>query len=227
MRIFINEYTKIFAYTFLGIIFAYASFYLFANIYHYQEVRKKHDIKLVEEDNYHNITSNVTKAKKNIEVDVDKYKGATDKLMMLQLKSGISSCISNINNEDFQKLASKEKITVVDVENLRQILVNNVINDCLIGDLYFVTSSKQNVKFLVQDRELIKLEIDSINSKTEYINKYLNNNSSLSFQTESANNNVFDSVGDSFQYLLDIYEDSSKVVLEISNKFNKEVTSND
>jgi len=227
MRIFINEYTKIFAYTILGIIFAYASFYLFANIYHYQEVRKTYDIKVEEMDNYHNIISNVKKIEKNTEADVNKYKGSTDKLMMFQLKSGLSTCATNLNNEDLKKLSKKEKITVIDVENFRQQIVNNVINDCLIGSLYFVTSPKQNVKFLEQDRDLIKMEIDSINKKAEYMNRYVNNNSSLSFQTESAKHNTFDSVGDSFQYLFDIYEDSSKLVLEISNKYNKEVTDND
>lgn len=227
MRIFINEYTKIFAYTILGIIFAYASFYLFGNIYHFQEVRKQYDIKVDETDNYHNVVVNMERVKKNIEPDVNSYKGTTDKLMMIQLKSGLSNCVTNINNNDFKKLSEKKKITIVDVDNFRQLLVNNVVNDCLIEDLYFITSPKQDVKFLEQDRYLIKLEMDSINKRTEYINKYINNNSSLSFQTDSAKNNVFDSVGDSFQYLLDIYEDSSKLVLEISNKYSKEVTNND
>ena len=58
------------------------------------------------------------------------------------------------------------------------------------------------------------------------INRQLNNNSSFYFNTEFATKNVYNDVDEQFKYLLDVYEDSSNVLLEVSNKYENEVSSN-
>jgi len=226
MRIFVNEYTKIAAYAFLGIIFSYASFYLIANIYHYQEIRKEVVINTKEMDSYVKTKHNLERIKRNNAINVDSYNGGIDSFWLLNLQSALTDCYDSMNNDVFKSLEKKQAINVKNVEALRQTLVNDVVNSCLIGNLYSVTSQDSKYTFLENDNKYIKSEIDSINKRTDFINRQLNNNSSLYFNTEFATKNVYNDVDDTFQYLLDIYKDSSNLLLEISNKYQEEVSSN-
>ena len=226
MRIFVNEYTKIAAYAFLGIIFSYASFYFIANIYHYQEIRKEVSISLKENDTYVKIEQNLEKVKTVTEINVDSYHGSVDSFSLLSLRSSLTNCEESMNNEVFQSYGKKGKINIKDVEDFRETVVNEVINTCLIENMYSLTSKDSKYKFLESDKKYIKSEIESINQRAEIINKQLNNNSSFYFNTEFARKNVYNDVYDSFQYLLDIYKDTSDLVLEISDKYKSEVNAN-
>ena len=209
MRIFINEYIKVLAYSLIGLLFAYSAFYLIANIYHYQEIRKTYDKNIVEIDNYKKIKNNINKIKDNITLDSNNYTEETS-LSVKQLRNNLSNCLTYLDNDYLKYLKSKEKVDIKDVENLRAVVSNDVIHGCLIANIYYITSHNEyNMPFL------------------EFNNRDIQNNSSFYFNTKFINNNNYDKVGDHFNNLLDIYKESSNLVLIISDKYNKEVTNND
>lgn len=227
MRIFINEYIKVLAYSLIGLLFAYSAFYLIANIYHYQEIRKTYDKNIVEIDNYKKIKNNINKIKDNITVDSNNYTEETS-LSVKQLRNNLSNCLTYLDNDYFKDLKSKEKVDIKDVENLRAVVSNDVINGCLIENIYYITyQNEYNMNFLEFNNQIIKSHIDSLNNQLYYINRDIQNNSSFYFNTKFINNNNYDKVGDHFNNLLDIYKESSDLVLIISDKYNKEVTNND
>ena len=157
MRIFINEYTKVAAYAFLGIIFSYASFYLIANIYHYQEIHKEVAVNISDIDSYQNIKKNLIKVSNNNKTNISSYNGSVDSMRMLEFKSMLDSCYTTMNNEEFKSLENKVKLNIKDVENFRQVVINNVINDCLVEQLYHFTSEDINISFLEKDKKYLKL----------------------------------------------------------------------
>ena len=227
MRIFINEYIKVLAYTFMGLLFAYSSFFLILNIYHYQEVRKSYSLDVADSENYKSIVANLKLIEKNLDVEVANYTGDSDGFAMATLQKNLYGCITDINNNSFKEMKAKKDINVKDTEALKNIVVNSVINSCLIEKLYYTTYDTKNIKFLSNDAILLKTNIDTINSEVDYINKAIMNNSSLSFNTTNSLNNVYNSVGDNYNNLLNLYKRSTDILLTVSSKFNKEVVEHD
>lgn len=226
MRIFVNEYTKVLAYTFIGLLFSYCSFFLIINIYHYQEVRKAYDNDVSKLEAYTSINNNIDLIKKNLNVNVDNYKGTTDKFDMLTLQQNLSSCVDDLDSENLKKIINKKSINIKNVEKLRELVSNDVVNKCLIEKLYYVTYNNSNIKFLTNDAVLVKMNIDTINSELEFINNDIINNSSLYFNTTDFLKTIDNKVGNNYNNLLNLYKRSSDVVLALSSKFNQEVKNN-
>ena len=227
MRIFINEYTKVLAYTFIGLLFAYCSFFFILNIYHYQEVRKTYNINIQKNEDYKSIIKNIDLIKDNIDVDVDNYNGSSNKLAMFTLQKNINSCLDDIDNNYLKSLKNKKSVDIKDAEKMKTVLVNDVINLCLIEKLYYVTYNNDDIKFLQKDAALLKSNIDGINVDGDFINKNIGSNSSLYFTTFDSSNNIYSKVGNNYEQLLNIYKRSTDVFLTISSKFGEEVRSND
>ena len=227
MRVFINDYTKVLAYTIIGIIFAYSSFFLILNIYHYQEVRKTYNKEVNKLEDYNSIKQNIELINKNLDVNLDNYKGFEDDFDMATLQHNLLNCNDELNNTYFNNLQNKTSINIKDVEQMRSVVLNNVVNSCLIENLYYITYNRDNVNFLKNDEILLKINIDTINSEMNYINKDIMNNSGLYFYTNNTLNTIYNKPGDNFNNLLNLYKKSSDLVLTISSKFNQEVISND
>lgn len=227
MRIFINEYIKILGYALTGLLFAYSSFYLIANIYHYQEIRKNYNKDIYNSENFQTIKSNIVKINKNISINNDNYIGSSSNASIIQLRNNLSNCLVYLDNDYFKTLEKKDSFNIQDVDVLRGIVLNDVINGCLIENIYYITYiNENNITFLTDDSQIIKNIIDSLNNRLYYINRDLQNNSSIYFNSKFISSNNYDKVGDNLNNLLDIYKESTDLVLIISDKYNKEVANN-
>lgn len=227
MRLFINEYTKVLAYAFIGLIFAYCSFYLIANIYHYQEIRKNYIVDVKEMDTYQSIIDNIDLIEKNIDVKIENYRGSENSTAMVDLRENLSNCVMSMDNEYLKTLSQKKEISIKDVETLRGVVTNSVVNGCLIENMYHLTYEKDDLKFMKDSSIFLKQSIDTINSQLDFRKRDILNNSSFYFNTNSAYSNVYNKTGDNFLQLLSIYEESTELVLSVSSKFNNEVIHND
>lgn len=227
MRLFINEYTKVLAYTFIGLLFSYCSFYFIANIYHYQEIRRPYVVDVKEMDTYKSIIENIDLIEKNIDAPLQNYHGNENQAAMLDLRENLSNCVTNMDNEYLETLSKKKKINIKDVETLRGIVTNSVVNGCLIENMYHLTYEKEDIKFMKENSLFLKENIDTINSQLDFRKREILNNSSLYFNTNSSSNNFYNKTGDNFEQLLGIYKDSTELVLTVSSKFNNEVIYND
>ncbi len=220
---FIKEYLKVVSYSLLGLVFAFASFYLLANLYHYLEIRKdfvtdfsKQAIIITIDDNLNKIRTNINKFNPNT------YKGEIPVTKMSSIKSNIESCLNNIQNDEYINLKSSKRISVLDVYKLREAYEDKVYNNCIVTNLYWLTNEASGT-YLKNNQELTKYYFDSLKSSTSYLKKDLINNSSYFYNTSIASASIKDTAKDGYYDVIDAYSKATNFVLYLSNWFNMEV----
>ena len=220
---FIKEYLKVVSYSLLGLVFAFASFYLLANLYHYLEIRKdfvtdfsKQAIIITIDDNLNKIRTNINKFNPNT------YKGEIPVTKMSSIKSNIESCLNNIQNDEYINLKSSKRISVLDVYKLREAYEDKVYNNCIVTNLYWLTNEAPGT-YLKNNQELTKYYFDSLKSSTSYLKKDLINNSSYFYNTSIASASIKDTAKDGYYDVIDAYSKATNFVLYLSNWFNMEV----
>lgn len=223
---FIKQYLKIFSYVFSGLVFAFASFYLLANLYHYFELRKDYIVNFDTQYNVETLNNTLTKVESNISTfNPNTYVGSIPTSDMIKLKQNINSCLTNFRNDTYTGMSGKNKITIVDVYKLRESYENNVLNNCIINNLYWLTTIDDNYPstILVNNKELNKLYFESLRSSTTYLKKDLNNNSSYFYNTSIASTAVKDNTRDGFFEVIESYQQAADYLLYLSDWFKMEV----
>lgn len=222
---FIKQYLKVVSYMCSGLVFVFASFYLLANVFHYMELRRDYVAKYDDQVIVTEIDSNIQKATENVSsFDVNNYNGTIPAAQMSLIKQNIDQCAVAFNNETRQAMKGKTKITIVDVYKLRESYENDILNKCIINNLYWITSVEDNYPSatLVKNKEINKLYVDSLLSSTSYLKKDLLNNSSYYYNTSIASSSMKDNTRDGFFEVMDSYNKAAKFVLYISNWFKEE-----
>lgn len=225
---YIKGYFKLMAYMIMGIVFAFSSFYLFINIFHSIELNKKVSIKVNEStvvQEYYNRITNIENNIKNF--DANSYKGTDVSAgKMLVIQQNLRQCASIMKDTYLESLKEKNSIDIKDVYELRNSYENKILSECIINNLYWVTSLKENnvnSSKLLANQEILSLYVNSLKNETSYLKKDLLNNSSYYFNTSTASSGVKDNVRDGFYEALGAYKSASSFVEYISKWFNSEI----
>ena len=220
---FIKEYLRIVSYSLLGLVFAFASFYLLANLYHYLEIRKdfiadfsNQSMVVSVDDSLNKIKSNITKFNPN------KYNGNIELITMNKIKTNLDNCINSIDNDQFKELKTKKRINILDVYKLRESYEDKVYNTCIVNNLYWLTENAPS-GYLKNNEELTKYYFEALKSSTSYLKKDLINNSSYFYNTSVASTTVKDDTKDGYYEVMEAYNKAANYVLYLSEWFNKEV----
>lgn len=231
MKQILKEYVKILAYAITGIVFVFASFYLIMNIYHMEEVSSTFSLNVEEDTNYQEIKKKIDNTQKYTTVSVNDSIGKADKEFLATLKSKLTYCNTALNNDTFQELAHKKEMSIKDVYNLKNVLNANVINGCLIEQLHYLTyydNKDGNSDGLTNYSEYIKLNIDTIRSKLDYIDKDMLNNSSYYYNSSNATVSIMNKYQDMYDDIMTTYNQSASLVELLSKWLYEEVgVSND
>ena len=208
----IRDYLKILAYSLLGLVFAFASFYLLAHLYHYLEIRKDFVTDFSKQTVIINIDDSLTKIKRNISgFNPNTYSGSVSISKMTNIKNNILSCVENIENEEYKKLKTSTRISILDVYNLRESYENNVYNNCIVSNLYWMVNEAPSD--LKVTEELSKYYFESLKSATSYLKKDLINNSSYFYNTSVASTSIKDNTKDGYYDVMDAYSKATNYVL--------------
>lgn len=223
---FIKQYLKIISYICSGLVFAFASFYLLANLYHYFELRKDYITNYDEQLLVIKVNDTLNKIKENADsFDPNTYKGNISTNNMLLIKNGFNACISSFNNETVTAMHGKNKITILDVYNLREAYENSILNRCIVGNMYWLATDIDESfgsTYLFNSKEINKMYIDSLLSSTSYLKKDLLNNSSYYYNTAIASSSMLDNTRDGFYEVMDAYNRAANFVLYLSDWFKME-----
>ena len=223
---FLKQYLKIISYTLLGLVFAFSSFYLLVNLYHYFELRKD----FVADIGNQNLVLNVVEKLDQVQININKfnsttYKGKVSTNKMIKIKQNIEACMKGINNDEFQKLKTSNRVTILDVYRLREAYENDIYNGCIINNLYWLVDADKdlNSTYLSNNKDLIINHVEALKNATSYLKKDLINNSSYFFNTSVASSTVKDNTRDGYYEVMDAYTLAADFVLYISNWFSMEV----
>lgn len=226
MKNIIIEYFNLIGYSITGIIFGFSFFMLFINFYHYKDVsnvyiKQDSDFKLNQE-----IKNKIVKINENIDsFDINKYNGQENIYSLASIKSRIGVCVSKINTPEFNNILDKKEINIKDVYDMQQFYQINISNECLVKQLYELTSvdSKIQISNLDKITPFMQDNIESLIKSTDYLQKVIKNNSSYSFTSESSKIDLYDSNKDSYYDLLNKYNTAIDFIYDVSLWF-KEVS---
>ena len=220
------EYFNLIGFSITGLIFGFTFFIMFINFYHYNDVNSTYikqdsDYKTNEEikNKLQRISENITS------FDPNKYTGVENVYSLASIKSRLNTCLTKINNEEFSKMNSKKEIDIKDIYELQQFYQINISNECLIKQLYEITSDDSKIKISNMNTTSIFMQdnIENLIKSTEYLQKVIKNNSSYSFSSNSSKADIYDVTKDSYFELMNKYKASIDYVYDVSLWF-KEVS---
>lgn len=222
---FIKQYLKILSYVSTGLVFAFASFYLLANLYHFFELRKDFYTSFNNELIVTDIDKTLETVNNNINAfNSSNYKGQIPTNNMNLVRQNLSNCISAFNNSAMSEMRNKNVITIVDVYRLRESYENDILNKCVVNNLHWLTEVDSSYgNYLVDNKDLSKLYIDALVASTSYLKKDLLNNSSYYYNTSIASASTLDNTRDGFYEVMDAYNRAAKLVLYVSEWYKVEV----
>lgn len=223
---FLKQYVKIINYALMGLVFAFAGFYLLSNAYHYLELRKDFIVDFNTQPLVVDFQSKMKTVNDNINsFSVNNYSGNISTSQMLIIQSNLKSCVDKFNNKTIQDMRDKKQITIIDVYNLRESYENDVLNGCIVNSLYWTTtlnSSNFNNTYMVNNTDMMKLYVGSLLNETSYLKKDLINNSSYFYNTSIASSSVKSNTKDGFYEVMGAYNKAASFVEFVSNWFKNE-----
>ena len=219
---FIKQYLKILSNVCTGLVFAFASFYLLANLYHFFELKKDFYTDFNSELIVTDIDETMRKVNDNISVTNTSQTIPVNDMNLI--KQNLANCITSFHNPTIEELRNKNKITIVDVYKLRESYENDILNKCVVNNLYWLlTPDPSYGEYLTNNTEITKLYMDTLlTSSTAYLKKDLLNNSSYYYNTSIASISILDNTRDGFYEVMDAYNRVAKLVLYVSDWYKKE-----
>ena len=227
---FFKQYLKIINYTLIGLVFAFTSFYLLANEYHYLELRKDYHVEFNSQPLVTSFENKIKTVNDNIsKFNANTYQGSIPVNKMQVFYHNLKTCSDKFSNETIQNMKDKDKITIIDVYKLRESYENDILNGCIVNNLYWLTtinSDTFNNRYLLDNKDMIQLYINSLLDETSYLKKDLINNSSYFFNTSIASSSIKDNTRDGFYEVIGAYNKAASFVEYVSNWYKDEVEGN-
>ncbi len=219
MKKLLIEYCNIIAYSITGIVFGFSFFLLFINFYHYKDVNttyKKQDsdfkINQILKTKLEKINDNANSFNPNV------YKGSENIYSLSSIKSRLNICVSKINNDELTKILDKKVIDIKDVYDMQQFYQINIANECLVKQLYEVStlSDKFQISGLSNVSPFMEDNINNLIKSSDYLQKVIKNNSSYYFSSNSNKIDLYDQTKDSYYALLNNYTEAVDFIYDVS-----------
>lgn len=219
MKKLLIEYCSIIAYSITGIVFGFSFFLLFINFYHYKDVNttyKKQDsdfkINQILKTKLEKINDNANS------FDPNGYKGSENIYSLSSIKSRLNICVSKIDNDELTKILDKKVIDIKDVYDMQQFYQINIANECLVKQLYEVStlSDKFQISGLSNISPFMEDNINNLIKSTDYLQKVIKNNSSYYFSSNSNKIDLYDQTKDSYYALLNNYTEAVDFIYDVS-----------
>lgn len=219
MKKLLIEYCNIIAYSITGIVFGFSFFLLFINFYHYKDVNttyKKQDsdfkINQILKTKLEKINDNANSFNPNV------YKGSENIYSLSSIKSRLNICVSKINNDELTKILDKKVIDIKDVYDMQQFYQINIANECLVKQLYEVStlSDKFQISGLSNVSPFMEDNINNLIKSSDYLQKVIKNNSSYYFSSNSNKIDLYDQTKDSYYALLNNYTEAVDFLYDVS-----------
>ncbi len=223
---FLKQYCRIIAYSLMGLVFAFASFFLLINMYHQAEISKVYTISSSYRtsviDDYLTSVQNI---KDNLaSINPSDYEGTLTSSQAQTAYQKLNTCVTALSNDTISSTFDKQQVNIVDVYYLRESYENEAVKNCLGSLSWFADASEKEIKntFLLQNEKVLGLYINELAGKTNSLKSRLLNNSSFHFTTYISAI-TYDEVSGSFTEVVDAYSDVATLTEELSNFLKQEM----
>lgn len=226
MKKILLEYVNVFAYTIIGLIFGLAFFLLFLNFYHMQELDAKVDVISYNENNRVKAEEKIATIKNNINVyNQSNYNGTLNIYGLNTVQIKLQNCLEILESDEMMKYFKLDKIGVKDSYNFSIDFKNRILNDCLVMQIksIFNTDTVASLPNFSIIRPFVELDIDTLLGTTDYVQSNIENSDHYYFSTTNNKINFFDLAEDSYADVMNSYQSSLDLMVEVSNWYKNVV----
>lgn len=229
MKNFICEYLRLIGYTVVGLVFAYSSFYLLINFYHQKELSNTFSYSAQDDVSYNSVITKIDEVKNKInQFESSEYSGSLPVHQLLNIQGRLQICTRQFENETFLALKNKKELDILDVEEFRKSLQNDVLNSCMIEQLYDLAVADETNRFdipsLATVAPYIELNIKNLLANNHYLTSDYQSNHIYYFTTQHSRLSFFDKLKLGYAEVIATYNRAADLLVEISNWFEEEVS---
>lgn len=226
MKKVLLEYANLIAYTITGLIFGLSFFLIFINFYHMEEINTPADVSAYNATNKQLINDKIATIKNNISVyDQSSYTGSLNIYGLNTAKIKLEECVKALESEDLVKYFDQNTVYVKDVYDFSIDFKNIVLNDCLVMQLksMFSTDTVATLPNYNIIKPYVDLNIDNLLDSSSYVQSNLENVDHYYFSTDINKANFFDLTEDSYADIMNTYQNSLDLLVEVSNWYRSVV----
>ena len=226
MKKFLLEYANLIAYTITGLIFGLSFFLIFINFYHMEEINIPSDVSAYNDTNMQLINDKIATIKNNISVyNQNSYTGGLNIYGLNTVQIKLEECVKVLESEDLTKYFNQDVIYIKDVYDFSISFKNMVLNDCLVMQLksMFNTDTVATLPNYNIIKPYVDLNINNLLDSSSYVQANLENVDHYYFSTEINKANFFDLTEDSYADMMNTYQNSLDLLVEVSNWYRSVV----
>ena len=226
MKKVLLEYANVFAYTITGLVFGLSFFLLFINFYHMQELAETVDVSSYNDTNKATVESKIETIRNNISVyNQSTYTGSLNIYGLNTVQLKLQDCLEILESEDMMKYFELDEIGINDSYNFTLDFKNKILNDCLVMQVksMFNTDTVAMLPNFNIIKPYVDLNLDTLLDSTNYVQSNIENSDHYYFSTETNKANFFNLVDDSYSDVMNSYQNSLDLLVEISNWYRNVV----
>ena len=212
MKKFIKEYLRIISFSFIGLVFMIASFYLVINYYHSEEVKTKI---YISSDNiyYKNYREKLYSINSNLQTYKDnktrKYES---------MNSYLTSCYNVMSqNNTLANITPNSFYNTYDIYMLGARFQSDILNTCWALHLSNIKQSKDKFKDFAP---YVTNNVKTITNQTNYAMNELQNNSSYFWTTKVTSSTIRNYLNSDYTVIAESYNDFADIILFLSEAIN-------
>ena len=226
MKKVLLEYANVFAYTITGLVFGLSFFLLFINFYHMQELAETVDVSSYNDTNKATVESKIETIRNNISVyNQSTYTGSLNIYGLNTVQLKLQDCLEILESEDMMKYFELDEIGINDSYNFTLDFKNKILNDCLVMQVksMFNTDTVAMLPNFNIIKPYVELNLDTLLDSTNYVQSNIENSDHYYFSTETNKANFFNLVDDSYSDVMNSYQNSLDLLVEVSNWYRNVV----
>lgn len=220
MKKVLLEYANVFAYTITGLVFGLAFFLLFINFYHMQELAETVNVSAYNDTNKASVEEKIETIRNNINVyNQSTYNGSLNIYGLNTVQLKLQDCLEIIESEDMMKYFELDEIGINDSYNFTIDFKNKILNDCLVMQVksLFNTDTVATLPNFDTIKPYVELDLEALLDSTNYVQSNIENSDHYYFSTETNKANFFNLVDDSYSDIMNSYQNSLDLLVEVSN----------
>ena len=220
MKKILLDYANTFAYTVIGLVFGLAFFLLFINFYHMQELDTRVDVVSYNTNNKTQVEEKIAIIKNNISVyNQTAYNGPLNIYGLNTVQIKLQNCLEILESEEMMRYLELTEIGIKDSYHFSLDFKNKILNDCLVMQIksIFNTDTVATLPNFNVIKPYVELNLDTLLGSVDYIQSNIENSDHYHFNTDNNRANFFNLVDDSYAGVMNNYQSSLDLMVEVSN----------
>lgn len=206
MRDFFTEFLTILANSVLIICFAFMSFLLLSNFFHYREVSYSYSTDLnenVKYTEYKKLLKSIDKKMDSVDIDNVNYRNTAK-----PIHDYYEACVKSLGEGTFASLESKGSVSATDIYNANNEILKEYNSVCIFSIPYNISNiygyNKENKSFK-STKEITDQKADIIIDNANYLIDSSLGNSSYGFVTDVTRSTIYNKVENELSLTIDNY----------------------